>query len=1127
MVGRDPRRLLRPGLARTITGLLFFFGVVPALVLSAFFMVSAYEDYRENMHALQRETAGRIAQTLSAGLESIMGDARAAAKFMGLTDRTGLELKLLANAVLDLRPEFQEVTVVGAEGLELAKVARHRTYLEGELGVYPDGDFLARVMSGQTARRSVDISGADGLPMLDIAAPVMGGGGRPQGMLHVSVNVVRMWDLVSRRSVGADREAYIVDSRRRVVAAGDVATVLRGAEVSDIEGLEDLLAGDAGFKVYEGLRGEMVVGVSARVPATGWMVVVETPVAAAFGGIRHLLAVFLAVICVTVVTAFVLGLEFSRRKVLAPVLTLRREAGRVARGELDRNLPDQGRGELPDLFRAFNDMVAALRQTTVSRDFVNNILDTMSNALIVLDPDFRVVTINAAAGRLLAAGEEQLAGRRAEDLFAVPPAENPCLAQYRMTLLRSGQLRNVETRMRAEDGRIVPALVSLSVHHAHDKVVELVVLSAEDISERRRAERALRESEERFRSVVQGSPLGMHLFELTEDDRLVLVMCNPAADRMAGVDSSLVLGKDLEQAFPAIADTEAPDRLREAARHGAPWQVRQMLVEEEGNRCAWYDVHAFQASNRRVAVLFADVTERVLAEKAIRDSERKFRELFEQAADGILILDSSSRCLDANPAALDMLGFALDELRTMTAADLVHPEDAANIPVIAEKDLIDEGSVLHRERRLRCKDGSWLPVRANLKLLRGTRNILVMFHDITVRKQAEEEMRRAAQEAEAASKVKSEFLANMSHELRTPLHGIFGMLQLMQLTDMDPEQGEYVDTALATGRSLMTIINDVLDFTKMEAGILDVSAEPFDVRVTLDLVVETFRIPVQEKGLELAVRVADEVPAVVVGDEARLRQILFNLVGNAVKFTDQGSVEVDVCMLLHGRERQRTLLFTVADTGIGIPDRHQQAVFQAFTQVDGAYTRKYKGTGLGLGIVRKLVTLLGGNLSLESEEGSGTAIHFTLPVSLVSRAVAGRVVEHDLVPDRPLCILLAEDDVVNQMAAKRYLEKMGHRAHCVANGNDALEALADQAFDAVLMDIQMPEMDGIQTTLAIRSGKARVLDPKVPIIAMTAHALAGDREKFLSVGMDDYVAKPVDMDELASALARNTAPAGT
>ena len=265
--------------------------------------------------------------------------------------------------------------------------------------------------------------------------------------------------------------------------------------------------------------------------------------------------------------------------------------------------------------------------------------------------------------------------------------------------------------------------------------------------------------------------------------------------------------------------------------------------------------------------------------------------------------------------------------------------------------------------------------------------MLVMFQDNTLRKQVEEEMRRAAHEAEAASRVKSEFLANMSHELRTPLHGIFGMLQLMQLTGMDDEQNEYVDTALATGRSLMTIINDVLDFTKMEAGILDVAEDPFDVRLTLDLVLETFRIQVQEKDLALSARVAEDVPDMVVGDEARLRQILFNLVGNAVKFTDTGSVELGVSRLPLVKGDTCVLLFIVADTGIGIPDPFQMSVFDAFTQVDGAYTRKYKGTGLGLGIVRKLVTLLGGNLSLESEVGQGTAIHFTMPVSMVTRAV--------------------------------------------------------------------------------------------------------------------------------------------
>ena len=389
------------------------------------------------------------------------------------------------------------------------------------------------------------------------------------------------------------------------------------------------------------------------------------------------------------------------------------------------------------------------------------------------------------------------------------------------------------------------------------------------------------------------------------------------------------------------------------------------------------------------------------------------------------------------------------------------------------------------------------------------------------RKGVEQDLLVAKEQAEAASQSKNEFLANMSHEIRTPLNGVLGMLQLAQRTDMTEEQADYVDTALTAGRSLLSIINDILDFSKIEAGRLDVMVEPFSPEILVQDVLAAFRHQAGEKGVALECDIDRSVPPMLIGGKSRIKQILFNLVGNGVKFTDSGTVAVRIATLGEdARAGKVRLLFTVEDSGIGIADEMVGRVFEPFTQVDGSYIRRHQGTGLGLGIVKRLVNILGGVLSIDSLLGRGTSIHMAL----------------DLGVDRPsersdrsgapaarggLRFLVVEDNRINRHLAARMLGKLGHATATASNGHEALKLLRMQAFDAVFMDIQMPGMDGIEATEIIRNaGPESSINPYVPIVAMTAHAMLGDREVFLDSGMTDYISKPVDLSDVERVLAR-------
>lgn len=393
--------------------------------------------------------------------------------------------------------------------------------------------------------------------------------------------------------------------------------------------------------------------------------------------------------------------------------------------------------------------------------------------------------------------------------------------------------------------------------------------------------------------------------------------------------------------------------------------------------------------------------------------------------------------------------------------------------------------------------------------------------DITERKQFEHDLREAKEKAEAASRAKSEFLANMSHELRTPLNGAMGMLQLMALDELNPEHQDYVKTALTSCKNLARLINDILDLSKVEANKLVLSLVDFNPTELLHSVHETFIRLAQDKGIQFNFEVADDLPKCVVGDPARLRQVLFNLVGNAIKFTESGAVTVKVSPVALDDDGMCRILFSVVDTGIGIPDEMLDKIFGAFTQVDGAYTRKFQGTGLGLHIVKRLAELMGGNVSVESELGNGTAVHFTAVLQVVnpwSKACENGK-KGSLPKIDPKHILIVEDERVNQLAISRFVERLGHSATCAVNGKDGMEKLADNDVDMILMDIQMPIMNGIDATKAIRSSQELGEKRDIPIVALTAHAMSGDKETFLAAGMNDYLAKPVNIEDLNLLLA--------
>jgi PAS domain S-box-containing protein len=516
----------------------------------------------------------------------------------------------------------------------------------------------------------------------------------------------------------------------------------------------------------------------------------------------------------------------------------------------------------------------------------------------------------------------------------------------------------------------------------------------------------------------------------------------------------------------------------------------------------------------------------VALQKAHDDLERRVQErtaylnaLIENSPLATMVLDSAQKVQLCNPAFEHLFQYTRQEVIGKPVDGLLADGDslleARAISLRARSD--KPVNLVTRRRR---KDGSLVDVELHtVGLVLNTEVVgsLVIYQDISVRKRAEEAMQQAKEAAEAASRAKSEFLANMSHEIRTPMNAILGMTELTLATELAPAQRENLRVVKSAADSLLTLIDDILDFSKIEAGRIDLDPLTFALRDSLADALKSLAPRAHKKGLELACHVAPDVPDSLVGDWGRLRQVLVNLVGNAVKFTGRGEVAVAVCCDGATGEEVR-LHVAVRDTGIGIAPRKLEAIFDPFEQADSSTTRKYGGTGLGLAICARLVGMMGGRVWAESAEGRGSTFHFTARLGRPGRGgVAPASEARPAAPAGgglpPLRVLLAEDNPFNQRVGVLTLEGAGHSVRVAPNGREAVAAWEQEAFDVVLMDVQMPEMDGFEATAAIRA-REREAGRRTPVIAVTAHAMKGDRERCLAAGMDGYVTKPIRAEEL-------------
>ncbi len=800
-----------------------------------------------------------------------------------------------------------------------------------------------------------------------------------------------------------------------------------------------------------------------------------------------------------------------------------------------------------------------------SKDYLDKIINSIGDPIFVKDRQHRYVLANDAHCDFSGHKRDEIIGKTSNDLF--PKEQADVFREKDNEVFETGRT-NVNEETVTDARGTVHTVITKKTSYKDTVGDEFLVGIARDITERKQMENELRQAHDELGLRVQERTAELEkantalrsskdyldkiinsisdpIFVKDRQHRLVLV--NDAACKLFGRSREDIIGRTAYDLFPTkeMADISwqkdeevfitGIENVNEETNTYAPGITLTVLVKKT--------LYTDNAGNQLLVGITRDITDRKNAEEALKESERRLEDIIDFLPDATFVIDKGGRVIAWNHAIEAMTGIKAADMIGKGNYEYALPFYGERRPILIDIMLrSNDGDIASMYEHIESRDETgtligeaYMPNmgRGEVYLL-GSAAVLYdsagnifgaieSIRDITERRRAEKDLERAKEAAEAAVRSKSEFLANMSHEIRTPLNAVVGLTGLLLNADLTPEQRDYVEIVRSSGNSLLSVINDILDYSKIDGGKMELERQPFDLRNCIEISLDLVSGTAAEKGLALRYFLDDNLPPTIMGDVTRLRQVLVNLLSNAVKFTNKGRVEVLVAgyLLLDGRFE---IHFSVKDTGIGISEAKLDRLFKSFSQIDSSTTRKYGGTGLGLAISKRLVELMAGHIWVESEVGAGSTFHFTIPAEAATLKPVYSEVTSAKQPTNPgrvsqLRILLAEDNHVNQKVALQMLKKLGYSADVAANGLEVLQAMERQSYDIVLMDIQMPEMDGIDTARKIRE---RWPNNGPKIIALTAYALDGDRERCIQAGMDDYISKPIQIEELRSVLESNS-----
>jgi len=669
--------------------------------------------------------------------------------------------------------------------------------------------------------------------------------------------------------------------------------------------------------------------------------------------------------------------------------------------------------------------------------------------------------------------------------------------------------------------------IKTPIYDADKKPLAILIVS-EDITERRKTRLTLQSERTMLQGILKNAPVGILVKSLQADTAGRYLVWNRAMERMFGLPAAKVIGnKSIEIFDPVLASVFNEQDLQ--ATQGGKIELTPLSIKlNSGNIVIrTYKARIDDADGQPLALVgvINDITDSEKTSADLRETESRWQLAIAASDAGVWDWSAETGKIFLSQRMRELIRIP-ENLICDSLSDLVKFVKAEDIVVIREameEHLSGEVEIFRAEVRLNTDDETWLVVNGKAQIGdsgKPTRAIGTVA-DITPVKVAERQMALSKELAESANQAKSDFLAMMSHEIRTPLNGVLGFADLLAESKLNDQQREFLQTIRDSGGALLAILNDILDYSKIEAGKLDVHLKPTDVRQIGQSLVAFFHPQAEKKGIELRLQIHSSVPSLVLCDPVRVRQIILNLMGNALKFTSRGYVEFDLRATESRQPGFSDICFYVRDSGIGISQSDQARLFEPFNQLDASTARRFGGTGLGLSIVKRLTELMGGSVRVESEVGTGTMFQVTLPCQLVRDDYDPRktmLIQLDITPDfaksRPLRILVAEDNLVNRKLARLLLQKFGYNPDEAEDGSRAVAMALENGYDLVLMDIQMPGMDGYEAAQRIREMCA--CPPR--IVALTAHALKSDEERSHKLGMDGHLSKPIRADLLRKVL---------
>lgn len=730
-------------------------------------------------------------------------------------------------------------------------------------------------------------------------------------------------------------------------------------------------------------------------------------------------------------------------------------------------------------------------------------------------PAAKLMFVNPSLCRILGATQKELVQAPIASLFV----EKQEIQGFYQKLKKEGIVTNFEARFKFKDRRSFLASITATAVKSKNGKIEYVDAVLEDVTARRRLEKELVESKQLFQTVFNNTAATI---TVTDQDEKIIAW-NFFAETMLDMSKEDLFNKPVKDLYPASEWRRIRAfRIRE---RGTFADIETQVFKKGGKLLdVNLSVSVLKDSERKIIGsigILRDISKQKVAERKIKESENKIRVILDNSAAAITLLDAQERIISWNKFTENLFDMKEKDLY-LRPVQALYPEDEWK--KIRAENIRETGSKHHLETKIMTRTGKIIDVDLSINILRDGQDKIIgsvgIMQDITQQKRFQEVLIQAKLAAEEANSAKSLFLANMSHEVRTPMNTIIGMIDLTLDTVITEEQRDNLIVAKDAAANLLGLLNDILDLSRVEAGKIVLENIEFHLPNVIKSVVKGLSILARNKNLELVLNIHQQVPELLLGDPVRLRQVLINLINNAIKFTEKGKVTVEIQMASQNDDRV-TLLFSVQDQGIGISRAAQNKLFNVFVQAEGSTARRFGGTGLGLAICKRLVELMGGRIWVESEEGKGSNFSFTSDYKIVKldQVQIGPVYGHQAEGAQSseeiknLSILLAEDNVINQKIAVRMLEKQGWRVEAVETGKQVVEKVNQNQYDLVLMDAQMPGMDGMEATRIIR-GAEKQTGKHIPIIALTARAMEDDRKKFLECGMDGYVAKPIDRKKL-------------